>query len=98
MELKLEQRRRGRRWKSLAGVASSISLHSQRGTKVERTRRIWRGTERKTHAHSSGVVSGGAVLPACCRCRCALLLRAGAVQVQQALVGGPQVLQSQDGR
>ena len=88
-----------------AGAARAPSLGvQQRGRdetsvpKVERTRRIWRGTERKTHAHSSGVVSGGAVLPACCRCRCALLLRAGAVQVQQALVSGPQVLQSQDGR
>ena len=33
----------------------------------------------------------------CCRCSCAVL-RASAVQVQQALVGGPQVLQLQDGR
>ena len=69
--------------------------------KVERTRRIWRGTERKTHAHS-GVVSGGAVLqvPLCARAesRCRGKKKAGAVQVQQALVGGPQVLQSQDGR
>lgn len=89
--------------KSPAAGAAAPSLgvqHSGRDEtpvpKGERTRRIWRGTERKTHAHS-GVVSGGAVLLPCCRCRCALL-RAGAMQVQQALVGGPQVLQSQDGR
>ena len=55
--------------KSPAAGAAAPSLgvqHSGRGDetsvpKVERTRRIWRGTERKTHGEQR-VVSGGAVL------------------------------------
>ena len=70
--------------------------------KVERTRRIWRGTERKTHAQQR-VVSGGAVLAGAAVRSCGEQVpwkrkKVGAVQVQQALAGGPQVLQSQDGR